>query len=237
MKNLILIFLFLITSCKQAESKPRNTTNSGTQIFSYARLIGDKLSVKFVNRGINSSVLAASTVGNNAGDPMVYRVDNISNDADLITIMGGTNDFRNGLFPLGTMADTVETSYYGALKMLCQKLITRFHTARADSGQLPATIVLCTPFKMLNGSGWTYNPAIQDWVNAVKEVGKYYGLPVFDTNNLVGINPHLDRTLDGTDVNAPDWYNPLVPDGIHLTERAHQMVAEKLMGFIKTLKG
>lgn len=203
---------------------PRNHPNTGGQLNSYAMVTGAQIALEFFNYGVDGARLT--------GD-MIDVIDTLPNDADLITIMGGTNDFRGGV-QLGTIDDTTKNTYYGALKIISQKLISKYHTDRAGTGLNPATIVWLTPFKLLKDGAWQYDESIQNWVKAVKEVAAYYSIPTLDMNNLSMINPHLDRILQGT--NPAGNFNPLIPDGIHLTERGHQLAASVLTGYLRGLK-
>jgi lysophospholipase L1-like esterase len=212
---------------------PRNVEATGTQLQSYAKLTADSIAEEFTNAGINGSTLAALAIGTEERSPMVYRVDSLPSDADLITVMGGTNDYRQGI-SLGTINDTTEITYYGALKVLCEKLVLKYQTSRANTNMIPATVVLFTPLKFLSGSHWVYNSVLQAWANAVKEVGVYYSLPVLDLHNISMVNPHVGRTLQGADPTSPGIYSPLVPDGVHPSALCHRMIARITTGYLRT---
>ena len=49
----------------------------------------------------------------------------MADDADIITVMGGTNDVRLGV-PLGKMEDRTPNTFYGALHTLMQGLYTKY---------------------------------------------------------------------------------------------------------------
>jgi hypothetical protein len=49
----------------------------------------------------------------------------MDDDADLITVFGGTNDF-NANSPIGTIADTASTTFYGSLHILIEGLIDKY---------------------------------------------------------------------------------------------------------------
>ncbi len=42
------------------------------------------------------------------------RVEEMDNDADIIIVFGGTNDFGNGDAPFGEMSDRTPYTFYGA---------------------------------------------------------------------------------------------------------------------------
>lgn len=54
------------------------------------------------------------------------RVEAMDDDADLIVVFGGTNDFGHGDAPLGVMGDRTPYTFYGACHRLMQNLITKY---------------------------------------------------------------------------------------------------------------
>ena len=59
-------------------------------------------------------------------DTFCDRADRMDPDADIIVVFGGTNDFGHGNAPLGMMADRTDASFFGALHVLCRKLIRKY---------------------------------------------------------------------------------------------------------------
>lgn len=125
------------------------------------------------NYGISGSTLAVNS-GNY--DPMCIRYANMDDDADIVLVFGGTNDYGRAIYTpdLGSISDTVNTSVYGALNILCDGLITKYPKA---------LIFLCTPLKRAdktaaNGGGYT----LEDVAEAIRNIGKKYGMPVLDLN-------------------------------------------------------
>lgn len=125
------------------------------------------------NYGISGSTLAV-----NSGNyhPMCIRYANMDDDADIVLVFGGTNDYGRAVYTptLGTITDTANTTVYGALNILCEGLITKYPKA---------FIFLCTPLKRAdktaaNDGGYT----LEDVANAIREVGNKYGIPVLDLN-------------------------------------------------------
>lgn len=123
------------------------------------------------NYGISGSTLAVNS-GNY--QPMCTRYASMSDDADIVLVFGGTNDYGRAVYTptLGTINDSVNTTVYGALNILCDGLITKYPKA---------FIFLCTPLKRAdktgaNGGGYT----LEDVANAIREVGLKFGIPVLD---------------------------------------------------------
>ena len=215
---------------------PRNCDEYGTRIDSYAKLTAEKLGMTFENYGMVGSTLAYHETRN----PMSVRYTEMSNDADLITVMGGTNDIRNGI-QLGTFADRTNTTYYGALHVLLGGLYKKYFIDQGVTIGKTKKVVVCTPIKLLDSSASELGGTgtlvdMSAWVEAVKEVSAYYSFPVLDFYNVSGINPHLNEIIQGTETGYTGVYNPYITDGTHPTKEGQQMMADVLCGFLKSLK-
>jgi lysophospholipase L1-like esterase len=213
---------------------PRNYTGYPGQLNSYAKLTAEKLGMTFENYGISGSTLAYHSSRN----PMSRRYQNLPDDADLITVMGGTNDIRNGI-QLGTMADRTDATYYGALHVILGGLYKKYMIDQGVEVGKTKTIVVLTPIKLLASSSSTQGGTgtlvrFDPWIAAVKEVAAYYSIPCFDFYNLSGINPHLDETIHGWQDGYTGYYNPYITDGTHPTQEGAEIMAEAFSEFLKT---
>ena len=219
---------------------PRNYPGYPGQLDSYAKLAAAKLGMNFVNYGISGSTIA-NVSGRN---PMSVRYADMVDDADIITVMGGTNDVRNGV-QLGTMEDRTNDTFYGALHVLYQGLYTKYIGGVDTSIGKTKRIIVLTPIKLLDGAKASLPNTIEnnanalfewdEWIDAIKEVAAFYSFPVLDFYNLSGVNPHLNRTVVGTEPGYTGNYNPYVTDGTHPTQEMHEYMSDVLVGFIKTL--
>lgn len=220
---------------------PRNTTGSGGQLNSFAKLAAQRLGMTWLNYGISGCYV---TDNNGSANSMCNRVSSMV-DADIITFMGGTNDIRNNI-PLGTMASRDKTTWYGALHSVMQQLYTKYIGGVSVATGKTKKVIVCTPIKLLDPSKSSQSNTVAnnagvlyDWggfIDAIKEVAAFYSLPVLDFYNLSGINPHLDRTVHGSETNYTGYYNPYITDGTHPTQEGHEMMADVLVGFLKGLK-
>ena len=219
---------------------PRNYPGHPGQLKSYAALTAEMLGMEFCNFGISDSTIA------NLPDhtPMCIRFSQMPDDADIITVMGGTNDVRCGI-PLGKMEDRCDTSFYGALHTLLQGLYSKYICNQGTTAGRQKKIVVLTPIKLLNAEKSSLADTVEnnayvlhkwdEWIDAIKEVAAFYSLPVFDMYNLSGINPHLYRSVKGTHPEYYGNYNPYITDGTHPTQEGAQMMAKALASFLKTL--
>ena len=215
---------------------PRNTFGYPGQLKSYADLTAMRLGMTFENFGISGSTLAY----HQTRDPMSRRFNSLPDDADIITVMGGTNDIRNGI-QLGTMADRTDATYYGALHVVLGGLYKKYMIDQGTSTGRKKRIVALTPIKLLaesaaesGGTGTLVD--FEPWINAVKEVAAYYSIPCLDFYHLSGINPHVNETVKGTVTGYTGYYNPYITDGTHPTREGAEIMAEVLCGFLETLK-
>ena len=69
---------------------------------------------------------------NNAEDVNSFseRFDKMSDDADVVFVFGGTNDYGHGDAPIGTPADRTPDTFYGACHYLMSGTINKFPEAR-----------------------------------------------------------------------------------------------------------
>ena len=153
----------------------------------------------------------------------VSRVDGMDQDADIVLVFGGTNDFGHGDVPLGTMCDRRPITFYGGLHTLCVKLINKYPSSQ---------IVFITPLHRFNedspyGDGPHAKPAtapLYDYVNAVRKVTEYYSLPLIDLYATSGIQPAI-----------PKMKEMYMPDGLHPNDAGHEILYSTLKDFLKKL--
>lgn len=163
-----------------------------------------------------SCVSATSNYGNN-NQPLIKRYTSIPTGKDLVTVYMGTNDYGHET-PMGTIADTTDISFYGALNVIIPGILNRCTTSR---------LVWITPSRrygfgkngnnvsftydwLPNASGYT----LLDYVNAIKEVCSRYSVPVIDLYNMSGLQPCISYIK-----------STYMPDGLHPNDLAHTKIA------------
>lgn len=167
-----------------------------------------KLTTDGVNGGINGSSIAEryNTTSTTDRHPICDRYSDMPTGADIVVISAGTNDWMYAYSPVGSMDSTDKTSFYGALKALCEGLITRYPQAliafttpikraqafeNGNGGTYTADGVMTTPFSK-NKYGYT----LMDYADIIKEVCGYYSIPVLDMYRESGLNPHIAAQQD-----------------------------------------
>lgn len=213
--------------------RPRNDIDgvTGEQMQSWLVLTANKLGMAYDNRGISGSTLGANSTA--ANSPMSRRFDILANDCDIVVVMGGTNDVRKSV-PLGTIDDRTDSSYYGALHVICEGLINKYQVNQGLEIGKTKHIVLATPIKLLE-TGSALNQNLQMYAQAVRDVAAFYSLPVLDLNRHSNINPHILQTVQGTESGYIGVYNPYITDGTHPTQQGHEMMASYIAAFLKSI--
>lgn len=207
------------------------------QLKSYAYWLSRNMNMTLYNYGISGSFLGLLN-GNNY-NAMETRYASMEDTADLIIVMGGTNDIRGGGYPgmpLGTMADRTEYTWYGALHRLIQGLIKKYYINQGLEKGRTKQIVFST--MLHNGNVYDYaytGGTFKQFAEAEKIVCAYYGIPCYDLMSQSGIAPHEFRSVQGWQDGYTDLYNPLIPDGTHPSEAAHKMIGDKMTRYLLTL--
>ena len=143
-----------------------------------------------------------------------YRARQMEKDADIIVILGGTNDYGHGNAPFGTFADRDRTTFCGALHELYSYLVETYPEA---------IIAVCTPTHRgdedtPDGKG----KVLRDYVEAIRQTAEYYSLPVIDLYASSGIQPKVDIMRE-----------KFMPDGLHPSDAGHELIANKLQKFLE----
>ena len=184
-------------------------------------LLKEELNLKDVrNYGVSGTRISRQDGGDiNFIEDFCQRAERME-DADVIVVFGGTNDFGHGTSPMGVFEDRSNYSFYGALHCLSQILIKKY------TGK---PIIFMTPLhradEVNGGEGAKQgNYTLYDYVCAIKEVAKYYAIPVLDLYSVSMIQPQDEYVRE-----------KLCPDGLHPNNDGHRLIADRLKGFIQSL--
>lgn len=144
----------------------------------------------------------------------------ITGEPELITCMGGTNDFGQNK-PIGTINDTPNSAtFYGGLKYIAEGVVAGYPKSRflfinilhrdwQMGGQPPG---------LVNNNGDT----VDDFNDAIKAVGRLYSIPVIDVYQDAGISLNNITTF--------------TYDRLHLNALGGQRVADYAASVIEPLK-
>ena len=176
----------------------------------------------------NSYGISGSTISNYY-EAMCNRVSNIDAESDIVFVFGGTNDFQQNIamgewYTLSGTSRTInydKTTFRGALTTLCKALIDRFPNK---------TKVLMTPLhRYTYPDNYTELEAnskglyLEDYVNAIKEAGRIFSIPVIDLYGESGLFPISNP-------NASVYFHS--NDRLHPNATGHKVIADVIRGFL-----
>ena len=147
----------------------------------------------------------------------VERYVHMEDEADLVIVFGGTNDYGHGDAPFGTLADRTPHTFCGACHTLFQGLLKKYPTAR---------LAIMTPMQCGSCSA---RPAIsgkflKDYADALIQIAGEYSIPVLDLYRSLGIT-----------FEVPEQGERFCPDGLHPNDAGAERIARLLAEFLKTL--
>lgn len=141
----------------------------------------------FSNHGIGGTRVSGSATDAMHQDA---RINALSSAADLITVMGGTNDWVQNV-PLGIFGrSNVDTAtFYGAANVMFKKLITRFPDKRilcmgTPYGTYPGRVGFTDTTGVINNEGLM----TIDYGKALMKVARLHGIPCVDIGGEAGWN-------------------------------------------------
>lgn len=191
----------------------------------YPALVSESLGLSsYENHGISGS-----SVSSGGWEPMCERYQHMNKHADIIFFMGGRNDFssvENEFGDINTSVDDTHT-FYGALKHIAEGLIQYYPDRLIIFLTPPHGSSNIVPEHLPNR---TTGKVYSDYVQAVREVASLYSFPCCDLWNTAGIQPLLEvhKNMYFTGENG-------IPDGLHPNQKGHERLANRIIGFIKTL--
>ncbi len=211
------------------------TAGSGATvgINDYVTVLGQLLGADMTRLGLAGSVMCTG-----GHKPCNYeKLGKIPAYADIVTVYMGVNDWdharsgENGYYGLGEPGTDDTTTFYGALKMWCDKV--------AELKALPeyenTVFIFCTPtitsWNVQVTSEKDWDPlkqnqcgyTLRDYCVAIMQVCASYGIPVLDLNVYSGLYYN-----SSDDNNAVSLYT----DGIHPNPQGHAMIAAAISEFL-----
>lgn len=175
----------------------------------YTSYIFDRTGILVENYGISGSWLSNAP---GATDPMCVRYSGMSNDAEIITVFGGTNDASGGA-PIGAWGDATNATVYGAMKILVEGLLTKYPGKRIG-------FILTTPREGYTGT----TNAVINVNNAIKDVCNRYSIPTLDLYNGSGLAPNFAASKTA-----------VIPDGLHPNSTGQKLISYKIQDFLQRI--
>ena len=174
-------------------------------IYKFANNVGAVLD----NRAESGSTI---TQGRVQFGSIYEKVLEYTGDADIIWIAGGVNDAITAT-PIGNYTDTTPTTFYGALRGICEYLKNNFQSAKV-------IFVSPIPLTRTDKPIWHIEHPLNEYRKAIYEIATEYGYSV----------------VNGADLGMPNsmggWSNFMVADsdGCHPTPNGHSLYARSLCG-------
>ncbi len=137
----------------------------------------------------------------------------MTDDADLIVVFGGTNDYGHGDAILGKFGDKDVYTFYGAAYTLFEKLQNKYPLAK---------ILVLTPLHCCGeDTPNMHGNILKDFVTALRETAEYFSLPVLDLYAVSGMNPNVAKVRE-----------TMLPDGLHPNDTGYQRLFEMIDSYI-----
>ena len=196
-----------------------NGQNTGGNHISWTTQIQEFLNFKSIrNYGVKGSRIAITS---DRDDSFIERYKYMDNNADIITVLGGINDFNNAV-PMGNKDSFDPHCFYGALNTLISELLKKYPNK---------DIIFMTPMKsnfvhaIKNyPDSFSYNKLNLkqvDYVNAIKDTCDYYSIPVLDMYKESGISPYNEYQA-----------NLYMPDKLHYNKDGYFRLAKKIARYL-----
>lgn len=168
----------------------------------YIKTFADKASMNLTNQAVSGTCI---TDASDADNSIYKKIIAYTTDTDVIIIAGGVNDYTTGK-PLGEYNSTDITTFYGAMRGICDSL-TANHT--------DATVIFITPINCTHNAPDAVAD-ISEYRNAIFEIAAEYGFNVVDGSQL------------GFPSKTGGFQEFMMTDGCHPTQAGHDFYAKNL---------
>ena len=180
----------------------------------YMTFIKNRTGVIPNNYGVSNTAIARTNSSDT--NAMSIRYTNMTNDADIITVFGGTNDHGNSI-PIGEWGDSTADTLYGAMKILVEGLIGKYMGKRIG-------FILPLP-KYVSSTDYSYpNASFGAYIDCIKDVCKRYSIPYLDLYTESGIAPKIEAVRTA-----------MIPDGLHPNATGHELISWQIQRFLERL--
>jgi lysophospholipase L1-like esterase len=167
--------------------------DSLTQGLTWQPSVATALGLVHTGYGLGGSRISGSA-GSTTAMCQDTRINAIPTDQDLVTVMGGTNDFAQNV-ALGAVDSADPNTFNGALNVMLTKLLTRFPTKRIALFTTPWGERLdFASAGWANGYTNTLGLTCADYSSAIRAACLRWGVPCVDVQGKCGWNTVNIRT-------------------------------------------
>ncbi len=194
----------------------------------YHQILAKKYDMKVArNYGIGGSRIARQLPNSDGSidNDMSFskRFYDMDDDAELVVVFGGTNDYGHGNAPIGISKDRTPETFWGACHYVMSGLINKYPHSR---------IVVMTPLHRINeddpkgeNGKKPYNVApLSEYVSIIRQVAEYYSMPIIDLWANSGLQPSVEVIK-----------KEYCPDGLHPNDAGHQRLADYIGACLENL--
>ena len=175
----------------------------------FPRTVQRKIGLDIQMKGYSSYPISST----GKSDCLLAVYNTISADVDYIIVFAGTNDLFYNV-PIGTIADTTDISFYGAVNVLINGLATNYPNAQ---------IVFMTPIHRSWEGANNVGAKLEDYVNAMKDVCKLCGIPVIDLYSGSYFSWAVSK--------FHDYYS----DGLHPTQDGYDLLGNVVAKYLENV--
>lgn len=177
----------------------------------YPTVISERTGIIVRNYGISGTAITQKQDGSRPTAMCVRYID-MANDVDIITVLGGTNDFGAGV-EIGTWNDGTNYTMYGGVKTLIEGLLTKYPTKR---------IGFISPLPRSGLNSPTSN--LRNYINVIKDCCERFSIPYLNLYEGSGIVPGFEASKTAT-----------IPDGTHPNDAGHKIISYKIENFLLSI--
>jgi lysophospholipase L1-like esterase len=191
----------------------------------YVSVVGEILGCEVRNYGEGGTRIAKQITPSKEAiydRDFLMRCDEMSDDADLVFVFGGTNDYGHGDAPLGELDSMDEYTFCGAINSLISKIVSRY-------GKDKLCFIL--PIHRYNednvygeGNKEKAGAPLSTYVTLMKQILQKQEIETLQFEEEFPI----PATNDGSD--------GLTVDGLHPNDKGHRIIAEKICEYIRARK-
>ena len=182
---------------------------STSQEQSFINLFANNKGLSINNLAISGTTITDVADGAEATRSIYSRITTLTYSGDTIVVAGGVNDYTRQK-TIGDYNSTDVTTFYGALRGICEHFKTNYPNAN---------IIFITPVNTTRKPKTETTP-LNAYRNAIFEIATEYGFNV----------------VDGTQINLPSkagaYHDYMMTDGVHPTVEGHKLYARSLMGIL-----
>ena len=190
----------------------------------YQPLICEETLLTNVNYGVGGTTIAKSS--SNVTDSFIDRYQTMQDECDIISVWGGVNDWIQAIVLGSHNGGTNVATFYGALKVLIEGLITKYPNKKIFFFTTPqcnnTDDSLQYYYQTTNSRGNT----LAEFNQAVKDVCGDYAIPVLDMYIIGGLNQLNINSMTSK-------FDESMADGLHPSRLYFEFNKYKISEFIE----